>query len=63
MLVLAVALVALVNGGCSDRGEVSVTDPPQPSASLLVQAPPELRGKCQATADEVGYPVPCPTRA
>jgi hypothetical protein len=62
MLVLAVALVALVSGGCSDGGEVSLTEPPKPTASLLVQAPPELRLKCQATADEVGYPVPCPTR-
>ena len=62
MVVLAVALVALVSGGCSDGGEVSVTEPPQPTASLLVPAPPELRVKCQATADAVGYPVPCPTR-
>jgi hypothetical protein len=63
ILVLAVALaVALVSGGCSDGGEVSLTEPPKPTTSLLVQAPPELRVKCQATADEVGYPVPCPTR-
>jgi hypothetical protein len=63
MLVLAVALVvALVSGGCSDGGEVSGTEPPKPSAPLLVQAPPELRAKCQATADAVGYAVPCPTR-
>jgi hypothetical protein len=62
-LVLAVALVvALVSGGCSHGGEVSVTEPPQSFASLLVQAPPELLAKCQATADEVGYPVPCPSR-
>jgi hypothetical protein len=62
-LVLAVALVALLSGGCSDSGEVSVTEgPPKPSASRLVQASPELRGKCRATANEVGYPVPCPTR-
>jgi hypothetical protein len=63
MLILAVALVVpLVSGGCSDGGEMSVTEPPEPSASLLVQAPLDLRVKCQATADEVGYPVPCPTR-
>jgi hypothetical protein len=63
MLPVAVALVvALVCGGCSDGGEVSATEPPRPTASLLVQAPPELLEKCQATADEVGYPVPCPTR-
>jgi hypothetical protein len=62
MLVLAVALAALVSGGCSDGGEVSVTAPPKLSTSLLVPAPPELRVKCQATADAVGYPVPCPTR-
>jgi hypothetical protein len=44
MLVLAVALVALValvSGGCSDGGEVSLTEPPKPTTSLLVQAPPE----------------------
>jgi hypothetical protein len=63
MLVLALALVvALASGGCSDGGEVSVTETPRSSASLLVQAPPELHVKCRATADEVGYPVPCPTR-
>jgi hypothetical protein len=62
-LVLAAVLVALLSGGCSDSGEMSATGaPPKPFASLLVQAPPELRGKCQATADQVGYPVPCPTR-
>jgi hypothetical protein len=54
MVVLAVALLALVTGGCSDGGEMSVTAPPKPSASLLVRAPPELRVKCQATADAVG---------
>jgi hypothetical protein len=42
---------------------VSATGPPpRASASRLVQAPPELLRKCRATADEVGYPVPCPTR-
>lgn len=62
-LALAVALVPLVSGGCSDSGQVSVTGPPpKPSASRLVQAPPELLKKCRATADKVGYPVPCPTR-
>jgi hypothetical protein len=62
-LVLALALVALLSGGCSDGGEVSVTGArPKPSASRLVQASPELHGKCRATANEVGYPVPCPTR-
>ena len=62
MLVLAVAFVALMSGGCSDRGEVSVTEPPEPAVSVLVQAAPELLEKCQATANEVGYPIPCPTR-
>ena len=65
MLILAVALAlaALASGSCSGRGEVSATGaPPKPSASPLVRAPPELRAKCQATADAVGYPVPCPTR-
>src|SRR4051794_7227282 len=36
--------------------------PPKPSVSGLVQASPELLGKCRATAKEVGFPVPCPTR-
>ena len=63
MLVLAVALVvALVIGGCFHGGEASLAELPQSSASLLVQAPPELLAKCQATADEVGYSVPGPTR-
>jgi hypothetical protein len=58
-----VALAALLSGGCSDRGEVSVTEaPPKQAASRLVRASPELRGKCRATANEVGYPVPCPTQ-
>jgi hypothetical protein len=62
-LFLAVALLSLVSGGCSESGEVSVTgQPPKPSVSGLVQASPELLGKCRATANEVGYPVPCPTR-
>jgi hypothetical protein len=62
-LIPAVALAALLGGGCSDSGEVALTaGPPTPSASGLVQASPELLGKCRATANEVGYPVPCPTR-
>jgi hypothetical protein len=62
-LVLAVALVTLVSGGCSDSGEVAVTGPPPKSAAPgLLQASPELNQKCQTTADDVGYPVPCPTR-
>jgi hypothetical protein len=60
---IAVALVALVSGGCSDSGEVAATGaPPKPSGSGLVQASSELRGKSRGTATEVGYPVPCPTR-
>jgi hypothetical protein len=62
-LVLALPLVALLSGGCSDNGEVAVTaGPPRPAASPLVQASPELHEKCRAAANEVGYPVPCPTR-
>jgi hypothetical protein len=62
-LALAVAVVALLSGGCSDSGGVAVTPgPPKQSASSLVQASPELHDNCQATANEVGYPVPCPTR-
>jgi hypothetical protein len=63
MLALAVALMALLGGGCSDSGGVAATGTlPKPSGSLLVQAPTELLEKCQATAPEIGYPVPCPTR-
>jgi hypothetical protein len=62
-LALAVALVTLLLGGCSDGGEVAATvPPPTPAASRLVRASPELLGKCQTTANEVGYRVPCPTR-
>ena len=62
-LILALALGAVLSGGCSDSGEVAVTaGPPRPSASPLVQASPELHEKCRATANEIGYPVPCPTR-
>lgn len=62
-LVLAVALGALLSGGCSESGEVAVTaGPPKSSTSSFVQAPPEIHVKCQTTANEVGYPVPCPTR-
>ena len=62
-LIPAVALATLLGSGCFDSGEVALTaGPPKPSAALLVQAPPELRAKCQATANKVGYPVPCPTR-
>jgi hypothetical protein len=62
-LVLALVLLSLVSGGCSESGEVSMTEPPpKPSVSGLVQASPELLGKCRATANEVGYPVPCPTQ-
>lgn len=57
------ALLAPLSGGCSDSGEVALTTgPPKSPASPLVQASPELLGKCQITANEVGYLVPCPTR-
>jgi hypothetical protein len=62
-LVLAVSLAAVVGGGCSDREEASVTQGARdPTNSRLVEASAELRAKCRATANEVGYPVPCPTR-
>jgi hypothetical protein len=61
-LVLAVSLAALVSGGCSDREGLSVKQRPDPSESRLVEASAELRENCQATANEVAYPVPCPTR-
>jgi hypothetical protein len=63
LLVLAVLLTALASGACSNRDAVSVTrGAREPSASGLVPASAELLGKCRATANEVGYPVPCPTR-
>jgi hypothetical protein len=60
-LIWAVLLATLVSGSCSDGDETSVTER-TPKGSRLVQASAELQAKCQATADEVGYPVPCPTR-
>jgi hypothetical protein len=62
-LVLAVWLAAVAGAGCSHRDQTSVTQGArEPTSSPLVQAPAELRGKCRATANDVGYPVPCPTR-
>jgi hypothetical protein len=61
-LALAVVLLALLNGGCSNSGEVSAGAPPEQSATRLAQAEPDLLDKCRAAANEVGYPVPCPTR-
>jgi hypothetical protein len=55
-LVLVASLVALAIGGCSSKEDVP------PTASGPLQASAELREKCQATANAVGYPVPCPTR-
>jgi hypothetical protein len=60
-LALVAALLAL-GGGCSGKDEESGTGTAAgSSASRLVQAPPDLREKCQATANQVGYPVPCPS--
>jgi hypothetical protein len=63
-LVLVASLAALVIGGCSDEEDVPLTEgaPPTSTASQLVQASAELREKCRAIANAVGYPVPCPTR-
>src|SRR4051812_12151387 len=47
---------------CSDGGNPPLTTTlPTASRPLLVKASPHLRAKCQTTANEVGYPVPCPT--
>jgi hypothetical protein len=62
-LVLVASLAALVIGGCSSKEDVPLREgAPNPTASRLVQASAELHAKCEATANEVGYPVPCPTR-
>ena len=63
ILVLVVSLAALFGGGCSGGDEVPVTGAARETAlSGLVQASSELHAKCESTADDVGYPVPCPTR-
>jgi hypothetical protein len=62
-LVVAVSLAALVNGGCLRGDEVATTERARGAALFgFVQASSELRAKCDATANEVGYLVPCPTR-
>jgi hypothetical protein len=58
------SLVVLASGGCSrgDGATVTQEQPPKAPGSQLVRASDELLAECQATADSVGYPVPCPTR-
>lgn len=63
-LVVFLSLAVLTSSGCSgDDGEtVTEGQPPMAAASQLVRASEGLLAKCRATADSVGYPVPCPTR-
>jgi hypothetical protein len=62
-LVLVASLAALVIGGCSGKDDVAIReDATNSTASRPVQASAQLHEKCQATANAVGYPVPCPTR-
>jgi hypothetical protein len=62
-LVLVASIAALASGGCSRSEDVPLTvGAPKSIASRLVPASAELREKCRATANEVGYLVPCPTR-
>jgi hypothetical protein len=58
----ALSLAALTGAACSEREEPMTPPLAAPSPPRLVQAQPELRARCQATANHVGYPVPCPTR-
>jgi hypothetical protein len=60
-LVALVSLALFAGSGCSDGTAVSPTQPPKPAAQL-VQAGADAIAKCQATANAVGYPVPCPMR-
>jgi hypothetical protein len=62
--VAVLSLAILASGGCSGGDGATVTQgqPPMASASQFVRASAELLAKCRATADSVGYPVPCPTQ-
>jgi hypothetical protein len=62
-LVLVASVAALVGSGCSSKEDMPLTEgAPTSISSQFVQASAEVREKCRATAKEVGYPVPCPTR-
>jgi hypothetical protein len=60
-LVALVSLALFAGSGCSGGTAVSLTQPPKPAARL-VRAGADVHAKCQATANAVGYPVPCPMR-
>jgi hypothetical protein len=63
LVLVASVVAALVSGGCSSAEDAPPTvGAPKSIAPQLVPASAELREKCRATANEVGYPVPCPTR-
>jgi hypothetical protein len=62
-LVVVATFVSLAGSGCSGSdGESASSQPVKLRSDRLVPAPPDLRAKCRATAERVGYPVPCPTR-
>jgi hypothetical protein len=56
--------LAVMGSACSSGGGgvSSTPGPPRPAPSQLVRASAELRTKCQAAANRVGYAVPCPIR-
>jgi len=61
----AFVLLSVIGGSACSAGGGSASPTvaaPQPAPSQLVRAAPGLLAKCQATADTVGYAVPCPTR-
>ena len=63
-LVAVLSLAVLASVGCLGGDDATVTQgqPPTATASQFVRASAELLAKCRATADKVGYAVPCPTR-
>jgi hypothetical protein len=62
-LAVLVSLAALASGSCSGGHDGSLTNAqPGSTGRSLVFAPTRLLEKCQATANTLGYPVPCPTR-
>jgi hypothetical protein len=59
----AVLLALVVFLGCAERERPAATDAgAEPAPIELVSAPASLREACVATANAVGYPVPCPTQ-
>ena len=63
---LMLALLLMVAVACTEDPRPSIAPSAvgssEPSPTNLVAAPPIVAAECEATAQGVGYPVPCPTR-